>query len=72
LKDGTRHEETGRGRANQFPVKAMALNKSKKESVTNGIKTSIESLCYILLMHESRLRSGYYAHDADDDIFSYK
>lgn len=69
LKDGTYHEDIGRGRAERLPEKSMSLSKAKKESVTNGIKCALESLSQILLVHQENLRTGYYV-DGYDDIFT--
>ncbi|CCH44802.1 DNA repair protein [Wickerhamomyces ciferrii] len=60
LKDGTYHEDTGIGRADNLPSKSMAYMKAKKSSVTDATKNAIHGLKDIVLDHEQKLRSGYY------------
>jgi len=60
LKDGTYHEATGKGRAENLPSKSMAFGKAKKGATTDAIKKAIYGFKDIVLNHEQKLRVGFY------------
>ncbi|KAI9339758.1 hypothetical protein DFJ73DRAFT_628242 [Zopfochytrium polystomum] len=48
LKDGTSHEDIGYGHIDNAKTKGMALEKAKKEAVTDGVKRALKSFGNVL------------------------